>query len=81
MKQRGKPTVEVFFVFLEGEGSVVLPEADDGRDILGVLVGEALHHDLLVGPPRPDLQPLQVEQLLEYAPLDLVPEVMTKMLG
>ena len=67
-------TVEVFFVVLEGEGAVVLPEPDDGGDVLGVLVGEALHQDLLVGPPRPDLQPLQVEQLLEDAPLDLVPE-------
>ena len=68
-----KPTVEVLFVVLEGEGSVVLPEADDGRDVLGVLVGEALHQHVLVGPPRADLQPLQVEQLLEDAPLDLVP--------
>ena len=74
MKQKRKPTVEVFFVVLEGEGSVVLPEADDGRDVLGVLVGEALDQDLLVGPPRADLQPLQVEQLLEDAPLDLVPD-------
>ena len=73
MKQKRKPTVEVFLVVLEGEGSVVLPEADDGRDVLGVLVGEALDQDLLVGPPRADLQPLQVEQLLEDAPLDLVP--------
>ena len=52
----------------------MLPEPDDGGDVLGVLVGEALHQDLLVGPPRPDLQPLQVQQLLEDAPLDLVPE-------
>ena len=51
----------------------MLPEADDGGDVPGVLVGEALHQDLLVGPPRPDLQPLQVQQLLEDAPLDLVP--------
>ena len=56
MKQKGKPTVEVFLVVLEGEGSVVLPEADDGRDVLGVLVGEALHQHVLVGPPRADLQ-------------------------
>ena len=74
MKQKRKPTVEVFLVVLEGEGSVVLPEADDGRDVLGVLVGEALHQHVLVGPPRADLQPLQVEQLLEDAPLDLVPD-------
>ena len=74
MKQKRKPTVEVFFVVLEGEGSVVLPEADDGRDVLGVLVGETLHQHVLVGPPRADLQPLQVEQLLEDAPLDLVPD-------
>ena len=67
-------TVEVFFVVLEGEGSVVLPESDDGGDVLGVLVGEALHQHVLVGPARPDLHPLQVEQLLEDAPLDLVPD-------
>ena len=52
----------------------MLSKADDGGDVPGVLVGEPLHQDLLVGPPRPDLQPLQVEQLLEDAPLDLVPE-------
>ena len=51
----------------------MLAQPDDGGDVLGVVVGEALHQDLLVGPPRPDLQPLQVEQLLEDAPLDLVP--------
>ena len=67
-------TVEVFFVVLEGEGSVVLPESDDGGDVLGVLVGEALHQHVLVGPARADLHPLQVEQLLEDAPLDLVPD-------
>lgn len=51
----------------------MLAQPDDSGDVLGVLVSETLHQDLLVGPPRPDLQPLQVEQLLEDAPLDLVP--------
>ena len=67
-------TVKVFFVVLEGEGPVVLAQPDDGGDVLGVLVGEALHQNLLVGPPGADLHPLQVEQLLEDAPLDLVPK-------
>ena len=71
--RREELTVEVFLVVLECERPVVLPQSHDGRDVLGVLVGEALHQNLLVGPPGADLHPLQVEQLLEDAPLDLVP--------
>ena len=41
--REGLVTVEVFFVVLEGEGAVVPPQPDDGGDVLGVLVGEALH--------------------------------------
>jgi hypothetical protein len=38
-----------------------------------VVVYQSLHQNLLVSPAGPDLQPLQLQQLLEYPPLQVVP--------
>ena len=65
-------TVEVRLEAAEGVGACegCQPHAHAGAP---VVVNEALHEHLLVGAARADLQPLQLQQLVEDAPLQVVP--------
>ena len=51
----------------------MLPQADEAGDGAGVLVGQPLHQDLLVGATCSDLHPLQLQELLEDPTFNLVP--------
>ena len=65
-------TVEVDFELLEGIRSVVRAEAN-GDGIFAESVDEPLGKHLLVGLSDADLHLLQVQQLLKYLPLQIVP--------
>jgi hypothetical protein len=67
-----EPTVQVLLKVAESVYAVVLPHPDRKTGLV-VVVHQALYKHLLVGPAGPDLQPLQLQQLLEDAPLKLVP--------
>ncbi len=67
-------TVEVDFELLEGIGSVVGAKSD-GDGVFAESVDEPLGKHLLVGLPDPDLHLLQVQQLLEDLPLQIVPAI------
>lgn len=62
-----QPTVEILLEVSEGEYAVVLPHANR-KACLVVIVYQTLHQHLFVGPASPDLQPLQLQQLLEDPP-------------
>jgi hypothetical protein len=67
-----QPTVEILLEVAEGEYAIVLPHANRKARLV-VVVHQALHEHLFVGPSSPDLQPLQLQQLLEDPPLQVVP--------
>ncbi len=70
-------TVEVDFELLEGIGSVVGTQSD-GDGVFAASVDEPLGEHLLVGLPDADLHLLQVQQLLEDLPLQIVPAINLK---
>ena len=66
-------TVEIPLELLERVGPIMPLQAHEARDGLCVLVREPLDEHLLVGAAGPYLHPLQLQELLEDAPLDVIP--------
>jgi hypothetical protein len=65
-------TIEILLEVAEAEHAVVLPHTNR-KACLVVVVHQALNQNLFVGSASSDLQPLQLQQLLEDSPLQVVP--------
>lgn len=72
--ERSQLTIQISFKMLERVDAIVLFESHNEARFL-VLIHEPLHQDLFVRFSGSDLQPFQLQKLVEYAPLQMIPEI------
>lgn len=71
-KKQSQLTVEILFKLLESVWSIMEFESNQILDGFGIVVRQPFDQDLLVGTSSPNLQPLQLQQLLKDLPLHLI---------